>query len=65
MNYMIRLEIGLKLRQDGVMKVCAIEDKTAFLVVESYRSVSRNLVSFKPLIFIIFIVPILSLIFES
>ena len=30
---MIRLEIGLKLRHGGVMRVCAIEDKTAVVVL--------------------------------
>ena len=49
-NYMIRLEIGLKIRHRGVMSLCAIEDKTAVVVVASYRSVSRNPVRFKALI---------------
>ena len=43
---MIRLEI----RHGGVMRVCAIKDKTAVVVVASYRSVSRNPVRFKALI---------------
>ena len=33
----------------GVMSLCAIEDKTAVVVVASYCSVSRNLVRFKAL----------------
>ena len=44
---MIRLEIGLEMRHGGVMRVCAIEDKTAVVVVASYRSVARNSVRFK------------------
>ena len=32
------------------MRVCAIEDKTAVVVVTSYRSVSRNPVHFKALV---------------
>ena len=47
---MIRLEIGLEIRHGGVMRVCAIEDKTAVVVVASYRSVSRNPVRFKALL---------------
>ena len=46
---MIRLKIRLDIRHDGVMTVCAIEDKTAIVVVASYRSVSRNSVRFKAL----------------
>ena len=46
---MIRLEIGLEIRHSGVMSLCAIEDKTAVVVVASYRSVSRNPVPFKAL----------------
>ena len=46
---MIRLEIGLKLRHGGVMMVWATEDKTAVVVVASYRSVSRNPFLFKAL----------------
>ena len=46
---MIKLEIRLKLRHRGVMKLCAIEDKTAIVVVASYRSVSRIPVRFKAL----------------
>ena len=46
---MIRLEIGLEIRHCGVMSLCAIEDKTAVVVVASYRSVSRNPVRFKAL----------------
>ena len=45
----IGLEIGLEIRHGGVMRVCAIQDKTAVIVVASYRSVSRNLVRFKAL----------------
>ena len=45
-NYMIRLEIGLEI----VTEVCVIEDKTAVVVVASYRSVLRNLVRFKALV---------------
>ena len=41
---MIRLEIGLEIRYRGVMSLCAIEDKTAVVVVASYR---RNPVRFK------------------
>ena len=40
---MIRLKIGLEIRHDEVMRVCATEDKTVIVVVPSYRSVSRNL----------------------
>ena len=47
---MIRLEIGLEIRHGGVMRVCTIEDKTAIVVVASYRSVSRNPVRFKALV---------------
>ena len=47
---MIRLKIGLEIGHHGVMSLCAIEDKTAVVVVASYRSVSRNLVLFKALI---------------
>ena len=46
---MIRLEIGLEIRHRGVMSLCAIEDKTAIVVVASYRIVSRNPVGFKAL----------------
>ena len=46
---MIRLEIGVEIRHRGVMSLCAIEDKTAVVVVSSYRSVSRNPVRFKAL----------------
>ena len=49
-NYMIRLEIGLKLRHGGVIKVCVTEDKTAVVVVASYHSKSRNPVRFKALV---------------
>ena len=48
-KHMIRPEIGLKIRHRGVMSLCAIEDKTAVVVVASYRSVSRNPVRFKAL----------------
>ena len=48
---MIRLEqIGLEIRHGGVMRVCPIEDKTAIVVVASYRSISRNPVRFKALL---------------
>ena len=33
-----------------MMRVCAIEDKTAVVVVASHRSVSRNPVRFKALV---------------
>ena len=48
---MIILEIGLEIRHRGgvVTSLCAIEDKTAVVVVASYRSVSRNPVRFKAL----------------
>ena len=46
---MTRLEIGLDIRYRGVMSLCAIEDKTAVVVVASYHSVSRNPVRFKAL----------------
>ena len=46
---MIRLEIGLEIRHGGVMRVCAIEDKTTVVGGASYRSVSRNPVRFKAL----------------
>ena len=49
MNYIIRLEIGLKIIHHGVMSLCEIEDKTAVVVVASYRSVSINPVRFKAL----------------
>ena len=38
---MIRLEIGLEIRHGVVMWVRTIEDKTAVVVVASYRSGSR------------------------
>ena len=38
MNYMIRLEIRLEIRHNGVMRVCVIKDKTAVVVVASHRS---------------------------
>ena len=38
-----------EIRHRGVMSLCAIEDKTAAVVVASYRSVSRNPVRFKAL----------------
>ena len=47
---MTRLEIGLEIRHGGVMRVCAIKDKTAVVVVASYCSVSRNPVRFKALV---------------
>ena len=40
--------IGLEIRHGGVMRVCAIENKTA-VVVASYCSVSINRVRFKSL----------------
>ena len=46
---MIILEVGLKIRHGGVIRVCAIEDETAVVVVPSYRIVSRNSVGFKAL----------------
>ena len=47
---MITLGIGLEIRHRGVIRVCAIEDKTAVVVfAASYRSVSRNPVRFKAL----------------
>ena len=46
---MIRLEIGLEIRHRGVMSLCTIEDKTAVVVVASYRSVSTNPVRLKAL----------------
>ena len=46
---MIRFELELEMRHAGVMRVFAIEDKTAVVVVASYRSVSRNPVRFKAL----------------
>ena len=46
---MIRLEIGLEIRHCGVISLCATENKTAVVVVASYRSVSRNPVPFKAL----------------
>ena len=49
-NYMIRLEIGFEIRHRGAMSLWAIEDKTAVVVVASYRSVSRNPVHFKALV---------------
>ena len=41
--------IGLEIRHGGVMRVCAIENKTAVVVVASYCSVSINPVRFKSL----------------
>ena len=47
---MIGLKIGLEISHGAqVMRVYAIEDKTAVVVVASYRSVSRNPVRFKAL----------------
>ena len=37
---MIGVEIGLEIRHRGVISLCEIEDKTAVVVVASYRSVS-------------------------
>ena len=47
---MIGLDIGLVIRHGGVIRVCAIEDKTAVVVVVSYRNVSKNPVRFKALV---------------
>ena len=47
---MIRLKTGVKIRHDEVTRVCAIEDKSAVVVVASYGSVSRNPDCFKALI---------------
>ena len=47
---MIRLEIGLEIRHDEVIRVCATKDKTAVVVVASYRIVSRNRVRFESLV---------------
>ena len=47
---MIRFRIGLEIRLLWMMRVCAIENKTATVFVASYRSVSRNPVRFKALI---------------
>ena len=47
---MITLEVGLEIRHRGVVRVCAIEDKTAAVVVAaSCRSLSRNPVRFRAL----------------
>ena len=46
---MIRLEIELEFGHRGVMSLCAIEDKTAVVLVVSYLSVLRNPVGFKAL----------------
>ena len=46
---MIRLKIGLEIRHDEVMRVCATEEKTVVVVVASYHCVSRNPVHFKAL----------------
>ena len=35
---MIRLEIGLEIRHRGVMSLCAIEDKSAVVVVVGFIS---------------------------
>ena len=47
---MIRLEIGIEIRHRGVMSLCSTEDKTAVVVVASYRSVARNPVRFRALV---------------
>ena len=47
MNYMIRLEIGLEIRHGGVISVCALEDKTAVVVVAS-----RNIAMFQEIPFV-------------
>ena len=44
---MIRLEVGLEIIHGGVMRVRAIRDKTAVVVVASCLSLSRNPVRFK------------------
>ena len=50
-NYMIRLEIGPKIRHGGVVSdMCTIEKKTANAVVVWYRSVSGSPVRFKVLL---------------
>ena len=50
-NYMIRLEIGLETNICVEMtEVCVIKDKTAVVVVASYRSVPRNPVRIKALV---------------
>ena len=47
---MITLGLGLEIRHREVIRVCAIEDKTAVVVVAaSYHNVSRNPVRFKAL----------------
>ena len=47
---MIRLEFGYESDMvEKLLKVCMIEDKTAVVVVASYRSVSRNPRSFQDL----------------
>ena len=47
---MITLGIGLKIRHHGVIRVSAIEDKTAVVVIAvSYHNISRNPVCFKAL----------------
>ena len=46
---MIRLEIGLEIRHDRVMRARVTEDKTAVVVVASYHNVSRKLARFKAL----------------
>ena len=46
---MIRQEIVFEIRHIGVMRVGAIEDEDAVVVVASYRSVLRNTVRFKAL----------------
>ena len=50
---MIRLEIGIEIRQNRLMGVCTNKDKAAVVVVVvvSYRSVSRNAVLFKTLVY--------------
>ena len=45
---MIVLEIGLEIRHGGMIRVCAIVDKTAVVVVASYPS---NPVRFKAMAF--------------
>ena len=47
---MVRLEMGLEIRHRGVMSLYAIEDKTAVVIVASYRSFSRNPVRFKAMV---------------
>ena len=48
-NHLIRLGDRARDRHsEEITEVCSTEDKTAVVVVASYRSVSRNPVSFRP-----------------